>query len=78
LSIEVWDRDIYQKKRVDMDVQVETQNMLTYIEMEDRKIKEREERIAELNEEYEGAKLEYQEFQDDYESRDARIVELEN
>jgi|TARA_B110000285_G_C15025947_1_gene564165 hypothetical protein len=38
LSIEVWDRDIYQKKRVDMDVQVESQNMLTYIELEERKI----------------------------------------
>jgi hypothetical protein len=34
----VWDRDIYQKKRVDMDVQVESQNMLTYIELEERKI----------------------------------------
>jgi len=78
LSIEVWDRDIYQKKRVDMDVQVEAQNMLTYIEMEDKKIQQREQRIAELNEEYEGAKLEYEEFQGDFESRDQRIIELEN
>merc|ERR1712086_1074952 len=52
--------------------------MLTYIEMEDKKIQQREQRIAEFNEEYEGAKLEYEEFQGDFESRDQRIIELEN
>lgn len=61
-----------------MDVQVESQNMLTYIEMEDKKIQQRDQRIAELTEEYEGAKLEYEEFQADFESRDQRIIDLEN
>ena len=77
LSIEVWDRDIYQKKRVDMDVQVESQNMLTYIEMEDRKIDQRNARVKELTDEYEGAQMEYEEFQQDFEQRDKRIIELE-
>jgi hypothetical protein len=44
--------------------------MLTYIEMEEKKIVEREGRINELNEEYEGAKLEYQEFEEDFATRD--------
>ena len=52
--------------------------MLTYIEMEEKKIKERDLRINELNEEYDGAKLEYQEFEEDYASRDKRIIELEH
>jgi hypothetical protein len=46
--------------------------------MEDKKIKERELRISELNEEYDAAKLEYQEFEEDFASRDKRIIELEN
>jgi hypothetical protein len=34
LSIEVWERDIHQKNRVDMDIQVEIQNYLTRIDQE--------------------------------------------
>jgi len=48
LAIEVWDRDIYQKKRVSMDVQVEIQNVLNLIENEEKQIQTRNVRIDEL------------------------------
>ena len=41
LAIEVWDRDIYQKKRVNMDVQAEIQNALNQIEAIEKIIAER-------------------------------------
>jgi hypothetical protein len=45
LAIEVWERDIYQKKRVNMDVQVEIQNVLYEIDAKEKQIAERELRI---------------------------------
>jgi hypothetical protein len=51
LMIEVWDRDIYQKKRVNMDVQVEIQNLLTYIELEDFELAKRIQTIQDRTEE---------------------------
>lgn len=32
LAIEIWDRDIYQKKRVNLDVQMNIQTIMTMIE----------------------------------------------
>lgn len=70
LMIEVWDRDIYQKKRVNMDVQVEIQNLLTYIELEDfelakriQTIQDRTEELSQANQELEELKLEFEERQ---------------
>jgi len=56
LAIEVWERDIYQKKRVNMDVQVEIQNVLYEIDAKEKLIAERELRIQELRQELEDAK----------------------
>lgn len=39
LAIEIWDRDIYQKKRVNMDVVMEQQNVLSSLSKEDDKIR---------------------------------------
>ena len=36
--------------------------MLTYIELEERKIDQRNARVKELTDEYEGAQMEYEEF----------------
>lgn len=62
LAIEVWDRDIYQKKRVSMDVQVEIQNVLNLIENEEKQIQTRNVRIDELQKELEEANAEHEEF----------------
>ena len=78
LSIEVWDRDIYQKKRVSMDVQVEIQNILNTIENEEKQISARDVRIEELQRELEEANAEHEEFQLDYHNRDEKIAELES
>jgi len=62
LAIEVWERDIYQKKRVNMDVQVEIQNVLYEIDAKEKLIAERELRIQELRQELEDAKRQKKEF----------------
>lgn len=41
LSIEIWDRDIYQKKRVNMDIAMEIQGVLGQIDKQNNKIKQR-------------------------------------
>ena len=46
LATEIWERDIHQKNRVDMDIQVEIQNYLTRIEQQEEKISERDMKIA--------------------------------
>jgi hypothetical protein len=48
LAIEVWERDIHQKNRVDMDIQVEIQNCFILIEQDDKKILERDIKIEAL------------------------------
>lgn len=65
LSIEVWDRDIYQKKRVSIDIQVEIQNMLLEIENDEKKLAERIARIAALERELEETEQEYKDFNAD-------------
>ena len=78
LAIEVWDRDIYQKKRVNMDIQAQIQGTLNSIEEVERIIAERIKKIEQLETELEDAKAEHQEFQNDLEAANARIVELQN
>lgn len=76
LAIEIWDRDIYQKKRVNIDVQVEIQNILAEIEQDDRHLTEREQRIRDLEKELEDAEIEYKEFKNDSLTADQKITEL--
>jgi len=59
LAIEIWDRDIYQKKRVSMDVVMEQQTTLTRITKVESLIQVREERIIELEQEFQDAEVEY-------------------
>ena len=58
LSIEIWDRDIYQKKRVNMDVVMEQQNVLNAIDKEDVAVRQRDDRIVELEQELQDADAE--------------------
>jgi hypothetical protein len=76
LAIEIWDRDIYQKKRVNMDVVMEQQNVLSSIHKEDDKIRQRDGRIVELEQELQDADAEFQDFHEDLERKDGRINEL--
>lgn len=62
LAIEIWDRDIYQKKRVSMDVVMEQQTTLGRIAKVEDLIQAREERILELEQEFQDAEVEYQDF----------------
>lgn len=78
LAIEVWERDIYQKKRVNMDVQVEIQNVLYEIDAKEKLIAERELRIQELRQELEDAKRQKKEFEDESAECDERIATLEH
>lgn len=41
LAVEIWERDIYQKKRVDIDVQMSIQMIMTYIADTEKEIAER-------------------------------------
>jgi len=41
LAVEIWERDIYQKKRVDIDVQMSIQMVMTYIADTEKEIAER-------------------------------------
>lgn len=78
LAIEIWDRDIYQKKRVNMDVVMEQQNVISSICKEEDKIKQRDDRITELEQELQDADAEYQDFHDDLQRKDGRIIELQD
>jgi len=78
LAVEVWERDIYQKKRVDMDVQVEIQNVLNDIHKQEQQIKARNIRIDNLQQEIEDAEGELEGFKQDYGDCEDKIVELEN
>ncbi len=62
LAVEVWDRDIYQKKRVDMDVQVEMQNVLQDIHNQEKEITLRDAKIEDLHQELQDADAELDEF----------------
>ena len=78
LGIEVWDRDIHQKKRVNMDVQVEIQNVLNDIDAKEKEIGKREQTIADLEKELEEAEQQKTEFQNNYNECDEKITTLEN
>jgi hypothetical protein len=49
--VEIWDRDIHQKKRVDMDVQIEIQKVLEAVDKETEELKQRQSTIHELQDE---------------------------
>jgi chromosome segregation ATPase len=77
LSVEVWDRDIYQKKRVDMDAQIEIQNVLNGLAEKEKELKERDEAIRALKLELMEAEEQHGEFLDDLAAKDQQIAELE-
>ena len=77
LSVEIWERDIHQKNRVDMDIQIEIQNYLTYLDIDNQKVKERDDRIKQIEAELEQARAEYSEFLEDFKERDLAIQNLE-
>lgn len=78
LAIEVWERDIYQKKRVNMDVQVEIQNVLYDIDAKEKLVLEREQRIIELRKELEEAQRQRAEFEGESAECDEKIATLEH
>lgn len=78
LAIEIWDRDIYQKKRVSMDVVMEQQNVLSAIQKEDESIRQRDDRIVELEQELQDADVEFQDIHEELEKKDGRIQELQD
>lgn len=51
LEIEIWDRDIYQKKRVAMDKMVEIQGMFDLIEQHKELLEKRKIKVEDLHEE---------------------------
>jgi septal ring factor EnvC (AmiA/AmiB activator) len=77
LCIEVRERDIHQKNRVDMDIQVEIQNYLTRIDQEEEKIRERDEKIAMLEAELAQARQEYEATNEELNQREIEIGNLE-
>ena len=77
LSIEVWERYIHQKNRVDMDIQVEIQNHLTRIEQEQEKIMMRDLRIEQIEQELAQAREEYNGTIEELKQRDYDIAALE-
>ena len=62
LEIEMAERDIYQKKRINMDIRVEIQGVEYLIHEADEQIKARNRRIEELKQELADAQIEYEEF----------------
>jgi chromosome segregation ATPase len=76
LEIEVWERDIYQKKRVEMDVHVDILNTHGHIDQVQDDINERNKHIAQLQKELEDATAELEDFKDDCGERDEKIAEL--
>ena len=48
LEIEIWERDIYQKKRVSLDIQKEIESVLGLIAQDEQAIADRKNRIQEL------------------------------
>lgn len=76
LAIEIWDRDIYQKKRVNLDVQMNIQTIMTMIEDTEHEINDRQQRVAELEAELEESNADMDDFRKDDEEKDARIEEL--
>ena len=77
LQIEVWERDIYQKKRVEMDVHVDILNTHGLIDQVQDDINARNQNIAQLQKELEDATAELEDFKDDCGERDAKIAELQ-
>ena len=77
LATEIWERDIHQKNRVDMDIQVEIQNYLTRIEQQEEKISERDMKIAQLEQELSTAKEEFNGTLEEFKQRDIDIATLE-
>lgn len=76
LAVEIWERDIYQKKRVNLDVQMNIQMIMTYIEDTEKEIAERQMKINELNGELGESNEDLQDFVGDSHARDERIIEL--
>jgi predicted RNase H-like nuclease (RuvC/YqgF family) len=78
LAVEIWERDIYQKKRVNLDVQMNIQMLMTLIEDTEKEIAERQEKINELQGELHESNSDLHDFVGDSQARDERITELQN
>jgi len=78
LEIEIWDRDIYQKKRVNMDVAVEIQGLHEEkLKLEDE-IRKREGKIGDLEKELLDSQVEAIDFQNELKAKESRIIQLQD
>lgn len=78
LAIEIWERDIYQKQRVCLDVQIEIQTVLTLIELQEQLIADRKEQVARLQQELEEVLQEKEDFLAESAAKDEQILKLEH
>ena len=78
LEIEIAERDVYQKKRVEIDYAREVETALQDIADADLIIAQRKQRILDLHKELEEAEQELRDFIKDNEDKDAELAEMEN
>jgi chromosome segregation ATPase len=78
LQIEICERDIYQKRRVELDFAREVQREQGRCAEHDHIIADRKRRIEELQKELEEAERELQEFIADNAAKDDELAEMEN
>jgi chromosome segregation ATPase len=71
------ERDIHQKKRVSIGVQKEIEQILSEINQEDIKIKDKKQLIEQLQNELAEALQELEEFKNDNMTKDEELQELE-
>ena len=77
LEIEMWERDIYQKRRVALDFARDVQAALCDLDAVEFEIKDRRMQIEVLQAELNDAQNEKDEFLQDSKEKDDRIAELE-
>ena len=77
LETEIWERDIYQKQRVNIAIEREIQKYLDLIAEADMTIEEKKNRIQQLIEELQEAEAELQEFHNDNAAKDEELIEME-
>ena len=76
LATEIWDRDIYQKKRVEIDVHVDIATAHNYIDKQMDEINQRNKHIAALEKELEDARIELEDFKGDSDEKSVKIKDL--
>lgn len=78
LEIEIWERDIYQKQRVEIDHSREIDMLLEKIVEQENLIEARKLKLEELKLELEEVEKELVEFQIDNQAKNDELVEMEN